>query len=858
MKRFTVVALAGLFLLAANATAQTERPGPEDEIAQIHDVTGSSLKSSSANKSSSRLEKGAPDPATVATQSEVLQVTVAELKEEIARLALKMQEVRNETAQALVNEQQKYNKLRELYRSVDAGRATLHEALTKKDAELNKVLEDLARAEYETGKARKDAAKGQVNQKKYARVENVLEERTEKVVTLEADLEKSESLLKEEKKITASLNSQLAASARSLAEKKENLTALGVRLTVQDKELKELQANVAQKEELVKELQRQVTHLSRIEAEKQKQAELIVQRESTIAALQKTAKAKDAQLSVLQDRVQDLTEQLEELGKSLGVTKTSCAKKEQGLAIQLAAKKEELAIVSVDRERADGALAQGTRDINALKKQVADLAESLTIAKADRTSVLRKSKDVAAGKNARIAALTDSSRKSLHALAEAQGEITELQTAMAKLEKKLVAATRKAGGGRAALEQLAAKKDIEIAFIEKEFSKKNQELTAARLEMSVRKKQVADLTESLAIAKADQTSALRKSKDVAAGKNASIVALTDSSRKNLDALAEAQGEIAELQTAIAKLEKKLVAATRKAGGGRAALEQLAAKKDIEIAFIEKEFSKKNQELIAARSEVNAFKVQIEELGKGLAKARTEVGKEKEKGEKLVIEREAHLSSLKAAHQEKEIELLQARSEIKKLSNRLGAGDGKITDLMTERNEKEVELAKKEKAVDELLKNIVNASEGVARARKEMSREHVQSRTLLEEASTTIVELIKERDSNEAALEVRNKEIDGLVVELKKIREQSKNERVDAHYNLAAVYRARQMYEDAEKEYIKALTIDPADADIHYNLGILYDDDLDNKAKAKKHYERFLELSPHDEDSEKVKIWLMEL
>ena len=77
-----------------------------------------------------------------------------------------------------------------------------------------------------------------------------------------------------------------------------------------------------------------------------------------------------------------------------------------------------------------------------------------------------------------------------------------------------------------------------------------------------------------------------------------------------------------------------------------------------------------------------------------------------------------------------------------------------------------------------------------------------------------------------------------------------------HFNLAVTYDKTKMYKAEEREYMECLRIDPHDANVHYNLGILYDDKLKNDAKAIKHYQKYLQLRPIGEDSEQVKEWIM--
>ena len=89
-------------------------------------------------------------------------------------------------------------------------------------------------------------------------------------------------------------------------------------------------------------------------------------------------------------------------------------------------------------------------------------------------------------------------------------------------------------------------------------------------------------------------------------------------------------------------------------------------------------------------------------------------------------------------------------------------------------------------------------------------------------------------------------------------ERHQAEMLYAHYNMGCVYKASRQYARAENEFLKALAIDPNDAAAHYNLGILYDDDLEQKDKARHHYQRFLELAPNDGDVATVQEWLAAL
>ncbi len=84
------------------------------------------------------------------------------------------------------------------------------------------------------------------------------------------------------------------------------------------------------------------------------------------------------------------------------------------------------------------------------------------------------------------------------------------------------------------------------------------------------------------------------------------------------------------------------------------------------------------------------------------------------------------------------------------------------------------------------------------------------------------------------------------------------EKLNMHYNMASVYARDGKFAEAENEYLQALRIDPTDADVHYNLGILYDDEMKQPEKAMVHYRRYLQLNPHGPDADHVRNWLMRL
>jgi len=108
---------------------------------------------------------------------------------------------------------------------------------------------------------------------------------------------------------------------------------------------------------------------------------------------------------------------------------------------------------------------------------------------------------------------------------------------------------------------------------------------------------------------------------------------------------------------------------------------------------------------------------------------------------------------------------------------------------------------------------------------------------------------------EAELASARMEISTLRRQISVVDQVNQEELHRAYYNMGCVYRAIKDMQRAEEYFLKALSINDQDAAVHFNLGILYDDDLGRPEKARYHYEQYLELAPNDRDVPLVKQWL---
>jgi len=182
---------------------------------------------------------------------------------------------------------------------------------------------------------------------------------------------------------------------------------------------------------------------------------------------------------------------------------------------------------------------------------------------------------------------------------------------------------------------------------------------------------------------------------------------------------------------------------------------------------------------------------------------------------------------------------------------------KLVEIDNERT-KAIELCEQLKRRYE--RTLTQAEEG----RRDLRVEIAELKTTVAEREAVIRVRAKEIDTLESALEKEKRRANLAVKAFEKIEENrsdvelAEGEKRDHHYNMAIVYAKEGKYREAEAEYRAALDIDPADADIHYNLGILYDDDLKQPDRAAIHYDRYLKLRPDAPDVDAVNEWLMRI
>jgi len=112
-----------------------------------------------------------------------------------------------------------------------------------------------------------------------------------------------------------------------------------------------------------------------------------------------------------------------------------------------------------------------------------------------------------------------------------------------------------------------------------------------------------------------------------------------------------------------------------------------------------------------------------------------------------------------------------------------------------------------------------------------------------------------RGELETALREAHAEVDRLKDVVKRILVANRRERASMYYNMGCVYLAAGQPHHAEEALLQAIRLNPSDAGAHYNLGVLYEEELRRPERARQHYETFLRLAPDDEDADRVYEWL---
>jgi tetratricopeptide (TPR) repeat protein len=81
---------------------------------------------------------------------------------------------------------------------------------------------------------------------------------------------------------------------------------------------------------------------------------------------------------------------------------------------------------------------------------------------------------------------------------------------------------------------------------------------------------------------------------------------------------------------------------------------------------------------------------------------------------------------------------------------------------------------------------------------------------------------------------------------------------DLCYNLGVLYLQNEDYQEAARMFKRVTILNPKDYEAYFNLGVVYDKYISNNDLAEKYYKKYLKFAPPSENTEDVKIWLENL
>ncbi len=256
------------------------------------------------------------------------------------------------------------------------------------------------------------------------------------------------------------------------------------------------------------------------------------------------------------------------------------------------------------------------------------------------------------------------------------------------------------------------------------------------------------------------------------------------------------------------------------------------------------------ELAAAQAETEALQAKLDGLQSRDIRE-TDLYKELESANAVMREK---LVAVEAERQRLEKQVEEAESELTALRDERDAAQARAQQAEAALEQADLREEEYKELLSQLGPKVTDLEDQITVLLRE--REAMAGRLLqFEDQVATLKEELEKREHRLLRAE-RVAEV--LERARSEVEQSGRRQRLNMHYNMASVYARDGRFVEAEQEYLKALQLDPNDADVHYNLGVLYDDEMGRPAKAILHYRRYLQLNPHGTDADRVRNWLMRL
>ncbi len=476
--------------------------------------------------------------------------------------------------------------------------------------------------------------------------------------------------------------------------------------------------------------------------------------------------------------------------------------------------------------------------------------------------------------------LADARAANEKAVAELNEETKRLQFEIARLQDDLkrVGLDRdkvasELSERKSALERDAAKVielQDELSKVTATDAQRKKAMDKLLLEISTMEEERVSLQKDLQDARSRIEKLERQSEEVRTPKSKPVV---DNSKAELDAL---ERENEALRAKVAKLEIRVLEGDKVA----ADLPESAGEGDESAAMLEASQKDWEQARKDLDEEIIALRKTAEEQARTIADLQARLTESENARSDLTIEVKQlrnrkldvrssdlfkEMESVNVTLREKLVQIEGERQRLAKDVEKLEARDasydkevGREKELRQKAEKELAEVREKEVEYQELIERMMAQTPQLEQQIVDLGKTNTELKQALKESEENLRAMKIELEKREHRLIKAERVAEVLESAREDVEHAGSKEKLDMHYNMAAVYAREGKFTDAEQEYLRALQLDPTDADVHYNLGILYDDELDSPEKAVVHYRRYLKLNPHGPDADEVRSWLMKL
>ncbi|MBI5778826.1 MAG: hypothetical protein HZA49_05165 [Planctomycetes bacterium] len=778
----------------------------------------------------------------LADKETTLSAKIAELSKSLAQVTDEKEKIRVEKAG-----------IEEARVRIDKDYRAVSETLRAYDAEVSKIRQ--VNADIQNKLAKSEELRG--------KTERELATLAETLKATQESERKSQEHLVALKSDTVALNSKLAKSeeSRSKLEKESAAIADALKMSQEAERKSKEQSAVIQK--------------SYQEAEARTK-EQIVKSDEQITALNNTAKKLGAERESQDKQLRDLNEQLGLLAKENKGQKEQLAKLDKDikakageLASLQGALSEEKAKSLDDKVKHEENQAKNEEHINTLKSDVSNLtannkklnkqAESQDKQLRDRDEqVMMLSKDnkdykerngslekqlskVEVEARTKITELNDKLRS---ATSERDDTLSRLRFTMDKvssLEKDI----KRYDDTNKSLEAKYESRDKDYRSVEIERQKVTVDLKNANDRITLLQKDKEDVIISLKNAE----SQIAKTKELSARSEEELRSLQktlkDVEAQNGSTVANLHSQVVTLKEQVGDLSKSLKVAVDE----REKVKEEKSKNELSLTVVTKDnnsLKDKNDQLLKDFSALQSkIKVQEYELNEALKKEREsyqqalsdlnttretlrgaqwQVSELQTKNATLDKSVASLQNQLKSQESDMQATIKQERDMKSNYLSRLEDAEGKINNYM----KVEIDLRQKNSTLEKEMAGIkVTMNEKIAEAMKQKETDYLN----------------RLREANER---------------VKAMEDTLTRERSSFYAKLAEYATTSRLFDDAIEYYEKALVLAPKNATYYYNMGIIYDENIDNASKAIFCYSKYLELAPDAVDHEKVKKWIENL